>query len=478
MAISVDMQHVHLIGIAGTGMASLAGLFRAAGWNVTGSDQAIYPPMSTMLESLQIPVASGFAAEHLSPRPDLVVIGNVCTKENPESSAAIAAGIPYCSMPAALGKYFCDGRIPLVIAGTHGKTTSSSLAAWLLQSANLAPSFLVGGIPINFGVNFQLGTGKHFVIEGDEYDTAFFEKTPKIWHYPAKAAMLGPVEFDHADIYADLAAVLHAFAGFLDRLPTDAILTACADSANVRGLLSHAKCRVITYGVTPESHAQVTARDVTMGPDGTRFTYVDGTTTITMHSPMVGQHNLQNTLGVIALLRALGVDDAALTQGLSAFAGIKRRQEVVGEARDVIVIDDFAHHPTAIKATLEALRCKYPDRRMIVAYEPRSNTSGRKIFHNAYLDAFAGVNKVLLGGVHKLDRIPPAERLDVEQLAHDLMHRGVESYAIPRTEFLLEFLVRGAEPHDVIVVMSNGSFDNLIANLLPKLERKRIVRLD
>lgn len=466
-------KHVHLIGICGTGMGSLAGLFHSAGWRVTGSDQKIYPPMSTMLAQLQIPVQEGFSPDHLSPAPDLVVVGNICTKENPESAAAIAQGIQYRSMPDAMAEYFCAGRRTLVIAGTHGKTTSSSLASWLLQSAGRDPTFLVGGIPKNFGVSFQLGDpDSECVIEGDEYDTAFFDKTPKIWHYPANAALLGNVEFDHADIYPDLAAVLGAFREFLVRLPPQAVLAACADSANVRELLPQAPCRVITYGVQEQTAAYVKPQRVQMGPDGTRFSLTCQDTLVTFRSPLLGWHNLQNAVGVLTLLIALGFPVSALQEGLRTFAGVKRRQEVLGTPNDITVIDDFAHHPTAIAETLTGLRFRYPHQRLIVAYEPRSNTSGRKIFQEAYLSAFAKADRVILGSVHKVDRIAPELRLDPQQLADELTAAGVSATHIPTTDAILQALLAEAQPTDVIVLMSNGDFGHIHGKLLSELEAR------
>lgn len=468
------VRHIHFIGIAGTGMASLAGLCKAAGYQVTGSDHAIYPPMSTMLAAEGIPVLEGFSAAHLTPRPDLVVIGNVCTKDNTEAQAAIQQGIPYRSMPQTIATLLCAERFPLVIAGTHGKTTSTSLAAWLLRAAERDPSFLVGGIPLNFGVSYHLGQGREIVLEGDEYDSAFFDKTPKIWHYPAQAALLGPVEFDHADIYADLAAVQHAFAEFLRRLPNTAVLAACAESATTLGLLRHAGCRVLTYAARPGTTAAVQADAVRMGPDGTQFTIRHDGATFPFHSPLVGWHNLQNTVGVLTLLLAIGVAPTALQNGLRTFEGVKRRQEVLGEVHGVTVIDDFAHHPTAIRETIEALKQKYPNRRLLVAFEPRSNTSGRRIFHQAYLEAFAAADQVLLASVHKLDRIPEADRLDPEALARDLTAAHVPALYLTRTPFILEHLMQSVAPDDVIVCMSNGSFDNLGPQLVEKLASKRL----
>lgn len=463
-------HHAHLIGICGTGMGSLAGLFHAAGYRVTGSDQHIYPPMSTMLAALGIPIHTGFAAAHLSPRPDLVVVGNVCTAQNPEARAAIDGGIPYLSLPGAVAQYFCPDRMPLIIAGTHGKTTSASLAAWLLEAAGEYPSFLIGGIPQNFGQSYRLA-GPHLVIEGDEYDSAFFDKAAKILRYPVAAAMLGPIEFDHADIYADLEAVMATFRAFVERIPSDGILAACVDSSEVRRLLPTARCRVVTYGVDVAQAPQVSATDVAFDPQGASFTLqAPGITPISgWQLPLSGRHNLQNALGVLALLPALGVDYERLRAGLPQFLGARRRQEVRGVVRDITVIDDFAHHPTAVRETLIGLQQRYPQQRLLVAYEPRSNTSGRQIFFEAYCEAFAGVALLILAPVHKQDRIPVNEQLNRDVLAHRLSAAGTPSQVLDATEEIVATLCTTARPHDVIVIMSNGDFDHLHDKVLHRL---------
>lgn len=463
-------HHAHLIGICGTGMGSLAGLFHAAGYRVTGSDQQSYPPMSTMLAALGIPIHTGFSAAHLSPRPDVVIVGNVCTAQNPEARAAIDGGMPYFSLPGAVAHFFCADRQPLIIAGTHGKTTSASLAAWLLEAAGAQPSFLIGGIPQNFGSSYRLA-GAPFVIEGDEYDSAFFDKAAKILRYPVAAAMLGPIEFDHADIYADLAAVIATFRAFVERIPSDGILAACVDSPHVRSLLPAAPCRVITYGTQATAAPQVTATQVQEGTTGIHFTLQlpQRAPQPGWRLPFTGQHNLQNALGVIALLSARGVDLERLRAGLPQFQGARRRQEVRGVVRDITVIDDFAHHPTAIRETLRGLQQRYPRQRLLVAYEPRSNTSGRQLFFDAYLEAFAGAALVLLAPVHKQDRIPRAEQLDRPALAQTLSARGTPSQAIDTTEGMVTTLCHHAVAGDVIVIMSNGDFDHLHEKVLQRL---------
>ncbi len=446
-------------------MASVAGLFHQAGWRVTGSDTACYPPMSTVLERLRIPVMMGFEPAHLEPRPDLVVIGNVCSANNPEAQAVLAAEIPYRAMPHAVAEFFCRERVPIMISGTHGKTTTSSLTAWLLEAAGRDPGFLIGGIPQNFSVNYKLGGGKEFVIEGDEYDTAFFEKTPKFLHYQAQVVLLGPVEFDHADIYKDLDAVLAAFRQLVQSLPDTALLVACADSAHTLDIIRSAHCRVVTYGLRTDGQAQHIPSDVAFDAEGCRFRFGGQA----FHSSLAGKHNLQNTIGVLTMLHQYGISLNALATGLPTFQGVKRRQEVIGEVRGITVIDDFAHHPTAIEETLAALTTKYPGRRLLVAFEPRSNTSGRRIFHQAYLQAFKTAAFVALAGVHKKGRIPVEEQLDVAALASDLTAQGTPASYGEATDQILHALTGQAQRGDVVIIMSNGDFEGLHQRVLTQL---------
>lgn len=462
-------EHIHLIGVCGTGMASLAGLFSAAGFKISGSDSQCYPPMSTMLESLGVQIQLGFKPENLQPRPDLVIIGNVCTPQNPEARAAIDSQMRYLSMSDAVAEYFCAGRLPIVITGTHGKTSTASLAAHLLYHAKQDPSFLIGGIPHEFGQSFRLGQGPHIVIEGDEYDTAFFDKTPKFLHYRAKAVHLGPVEFDHADIYNNLDEVLAAFRALITSLPKEGLLVACVDSDNVRALLSAAKCRVITYSVTGQE-ADVTGTLTDESPDGTSFTLASKQETVAFQSPMTGMHNMQNATGIITLLKALGLSDDSLTSGLRTFKGAKRRQEVVGTHHDITVIDDFAHHPTAIRETIKALRAKYPDHRLTVLFEPRSNTSGRALFYDQYLEAFSGADRVWLGPVHKVDRIPADQILDTHHLAQALTEKGIPTTACQSNEDILSQVAPLLEGPEIVALMSNGSFDGLHQRLLATIK--------
>ena len=467
-------QHIHFIGIGGTGMGALAGLCHQAGYTVTGSDGPLYPPMSTFLASLGLKINEGYDAAHLSPKPDLVIIGNVIRKDNPEAQAAIQKKLRYLSMPDAIAELFLKNRHPVVITGTHGKTTMASIMAWLLQHADRHPGFMIGGIPLNFCTGAQLGSGPEFVLEGDEYDTAFFDKTPKFLHYQAQSAILGAVEFDHADIYKDLNHVMQAFEKFVTTLPKDGLLVGYLDHPNTRTLLQKASCRVVTYGLALDADYHLD--ELKSDTEGSHFSIIHNDTAYHFDSPLYGEHNALNTIATVALARERGVPWEVLQEGVKNFQGVKRRMEIVGTVKDVTVIDDFAHHPTAVRETIKALRCKFPERRMVVAFEPRSNTTRRKIFQKEFVEAFRGANRVLFAPVARADELPATERLDPEGLSESLMNAGIESYALSSLDFLLEYLIRNAEMDDVIVLMSNGNFGGLHQTLLDKLNRKRLMR--
>lgn len=466
--------HIHFIGIGGTGMGALAGLCHQAGYKITGTDGPIYPPMSTTLASLGVTPFVGYDAKHLVPKPDLVVIGNVIRKDNPEAQATLQQQLKYLSMPDAIADLFLKNRHPVVVTGTHGKTTMSSLLAWLLEHAGHHPSFMIGGIPLNFGSGARLGTGSEFVLEGDEYDTAFFDKTPKFLHYQAKSAILGAVEFDHADIYKNLDAVMTEFGKFVQSMPKDGVLVAYADHPNTRKLLQNTPCRVVTYGIALDANYHLDT--LTADTEGSHFNIIHNDTPYSFDSPLYGEHNALNAVATIALARELGVPWETLQKGLREFQGVKRRMEVVGTVKDVTVIDDFAHHPTAVRETIKALKHKFPNRRLVVAFEPRSNTTRRKIFQKEFTEAFTGADRVLIAPVARANELPPGDRLDPEALSQSLMDAGIESYAVTTMDYLLEYLVRGAEIDNVIVLMSNGDFGGLHQKLLQKLERKRLMR--
>jgi UDP-N-acetylmuramate: L-alanyl-gamma-D-glutamyl-meso-diaminopimelate ligase len=468
-----ELEHVHLIAIGGTGMGALAGLLHARGVRVTGSDRALYPPMSEMLAGWGIAVASGFEAKNLEPRPDLVVIGNAVRPDNPEARAAIDGGIPYRSFPDALYELAMTGRHSVVVTGTHGKTTTTSLLGAVLAGAELDPSVLVGGVALDFGGPFRDGAGPHFVVEGDEYDTAFFDKTPKFLHYHPRTLLLTSVEFDHADIYRDLEHVKAAFRGLVRGMPADGAIVAALDDANVCEVLEGAPCRVIGYGVGPGEHGW-RALDLEPGPDGTAFRVVrneeeQGRAVVPLH----GEHNVANALAALAAAVVLGAPFADAARALAGFQGVRRRQEVRGSERGVTVIDDFAHHPTAVRETLAAMRARYPGRRLVAVLEPRSNTSRRALFQGDFTEALAGADRAFVAVVPQ-EPIYSAtgtvtEYLDAERVAADLRARGCDAEAIDGVPALVDRLAATAQAGDVVLVMSNGDFGGLWSRLLDRL---------
>lgn len=465
-----SVRHVHLVAIAGVAMAALAGMLRARGLRVTGSDESIYPPMSTVLARLGIPVLEGYRAANLEPRPDLVVIGNKVSRDNVEVQAVLAAGLPYLSLPETLGEVFLAGKQSLVVAGTHGKTTSTAMLGTVLERAGLDPSLLVGGESLDFGGNFKLGAGPHFVIEGDEYDSAFFDKGPKFLHYRPSAAILTAVEFDHADIYRDLAAVKSAFARFVALLPDGAPLVVARAFPHALDVARGGRARVITFGEEPDAEWRLARlRD----EDGRlRFDVEHGGAAageLTLAVP--GAINACNALGVYVLARQLGVAHDAIAAGLAGFRGVARRQEVVGTFAGVTVVDDFAHHPTAVAGTLAALRARYPGRRLWGVFEPRSNTSRRRIFQREYVAALAAADRVIVGGVFQKqsDAVGADELFSPEQLTADLTARGVRAAAIGDAEAIAAAVAGEAVAGDVVALMSNGAFGGLRGKLVRAL---------
>ena len=463
-----EVNHIHLMGVCGTGMGSLAGMLKASGFTVTGSDQHVYPPMSDFLAEQGIAVQSGYCAENLASRPDLVVVGNVITRKNPEAEALASLGLPYVSFPQALSHYFLATKTSLVVAGTHGKTTTSSLLAAMLHDAGLSPSFMIGGLVQAFGSNFHIAEGDHFVVEGDEYDTAFFDKGPKFLHYRPHVAIITSIEFDHADIYADLEAVKHSFRRLVAIMPPDGCLVACVDDPVVREVVAGAPCQVLGYGESDDAFWRLD--DLRVTPAGTDFTaHRDGNSFGSFHSVMPGRHNAMNGLAVIAVLDRLGVGVDAISAGIANFAGVRRRQEVRGIVGGVTVIDDFAHHPTAVRETVSALASAYEGQRLVAVFEPRTNSSRRRVFQDAYVSAFDQAQEVLIKEPEPLANVPPEERFSCRQLAEDLVQRGVDAHYFPDTDAVIAYLVAHARPGDVLAILSNGGFDNIHTRLLSAL---------
>ncbi len=463
-----DVRHIHLIGICGTGMAALAGMLLTCGYSVTGSDQNVYPPMSDFLASLKIPVCEGFRPENLSPKPDLVIVGNVVRAVNPEAVALGELRIPYLSMPQAVAAFFLTGRQPIVVAGTHGKTTTSSLLATTLHRLGDTPGFLIGGLVEAFQRNFNVSDSRYFVIEGDEYDTAFFNKVSKFHHYMPRYALLTSVEFDHADIFSDLQAIVDSFAAFIGRIPAHGALAACIDDPVVRELVQNAPCPVITYGRRPESVWRIT--DIRVQGHSTQVRLLhrqEQEYSFTL--PMPGAHNAANAAGVTALLAHLGFLPERIGQALATFEGVKRRQQIRGRVGGVTVIDDFAHHPTAVRETVSALRQAWPQNRLVVVFEPRTNTSRRKVFQQEYIRAFQGADQVLIREHVPLADIPEHEQFSSRRLAADMQLRGQEAVHLADTDAILAQLHETTRPGDVIAILSNGGFDNIHERLLAQL---------
>jgi len=463
-----EVKRIHLIAICGTGMGALAGMLKEAGFEVTGSDHHVYPPMSTFLSGQGIQIAQGFGAENLSPKPDLVVVGNAVSRDNPEVKAMLDLDVPYCSLPQALNRFFIHGKGALVITGTHGKTTTSALLAWVLAIAGLDPGFMVGGILKNFDRNYNVGTGPYFVVEGDEYDTAFFDKGPKFLHYTPSHAILTSIEFDHADIYAGLPQVKKAFFDFVTAMPQEALLVAYHGDPVVTEITKQAACWTALYGFEEKSPWRL--QKVQFDPPWTHFEVTKrGEPFGTFKVPLMGRHNLLNVLAVIAVADDLRLPVEMIAHALETFEGIKRRQELRGIKRGIMVIDDFAHHPTEVRETLAAARAFYPGKRLVAVFEPRTNSSRRKVFQDQYPDSFDVADLVCIRKPPLLEKIPVEERFSSAQLARDLVARGKEAHCFEDTDAIIEHLVAIAKADDVVLIMSNGGFDNIHERLLERL---------
>jgi len=468
-----QVKRVYLIGIAGTAMASLAGMLQSRGYEVGGSDEHVYPPMSTYLESLRIPVLEGYTHQHLETfRPDLVVIGNVAARTNPEAEAVLQMDLPYTSMPEAIYQLFIKDKHSVVVTGTHGKTTTTSLMAWVLEAAGRDVNMVVGGIPLNFNHNFKLGDGPEFVIEGDEYNTSFFDKGPKFLHYGANTLIVNNIEFDHADIYADLNAIIEAFRkGVQQVAPTDTIV-ANGDDANVAGIRADARGRWLTFGA--DAHHTISFTDAEFTHEATSFTARwEGKEWFRFRSTLSGKHNVLNALAVIATARLRGLTAEQIQKGLGTFKGIKRRMEVRGVEREVTVIDDFAHHPTAIATTLNGARRRYPGQRLWALFEPRSISSSRKEFEPGYIDAFHEADRVVIGPIFHRDRYESRYGLDkmmsVPTIVQKLNADGIPATQIDDIEKIAQLVAREAKANDVVVVMSSGAFGGVHGKILEQL---------
>ncbi len=462
-------KHIHLIGICGTAMASLAGMLRARGHHVTGSDTAAYPPMSDQLRAMGIAILEPYRAENLEPRPGLVVVGNAISRGNPELERVLDERIPLTSMAGLIHDEFLPGRESLVVCGTHGKTTTTSMLAWIYETASRKdaawkPSFLIGGVAENFGTSFRVQEGtRPFLLEGDEYDTAFFDKGPKFLHYFPDAAILTHVEFDHADIYSDLDAVKTAFKRMVNLIPRRGRLVAFDGSENVSECCAKAFCAVERYGVAEGSHWRVV--DLQPGATTSWTLLRGGHEFARLSLPMAGEHNALNATAAAALAAGQGVAVEAIVEALATFQSVKRRLEVRAEVKGITVIDDFAHHPTAIRETLRALRSAYPGRRLWAVLEPRSNTLRRNVFERELVDSLALADRVVMAAVFKSEAIPAAERLEPEHVIAALQARGTPAVLCADAEAIIAECVPRMRAGDVVAILSNGGFGGIYEKL-------------
>ena len=467
-----SIRRIHLVGVAGTGMGSFAGMLKAAGYEVTGSDERVYPPMSDMLAAWGVEVMTPYAAANIDvARPDLVIIGNVIRRVNVEATEVRVRGIPQMSFPAAFGSLVLAGKHSVVVAGTHGKTTTSALMAHVLTAAGTDPTFLVGGVCVNYNSNFRNGAGEFVVVEGDEYDTAYFDKGPKFLHYRARTALLTSVEFDHADIYRDMAHYESAYDKFAATLPAEGFLAVSAAYPNAVAIAQRSsRAYVATYSA--HGNAEYVAEQLRFGPEGARFVITEPRGDAgEFLLPMSGYHNVENAVGVYAATRALGLSADAIRAGFASFQGVKRRQEIRGEIGGVLVVDDFAHHPTAVRETIAGIRMRYADRRLWAVFEPRSNTSRRNIHQTEYTTAFDGASLASIRVPEPHDKVPVDEQLDIRQVVEALRVKGIEADALSDVDAMVAHVASGTRPGDVVLVMSNGAFEGFIPKLIGKLQQ-------
>ncbi len=466
-------MHYHLIGICGTAMASLAGMLQARGHHVTGSDANVYPPMSTMLQELGIKVLLGFKREHLTPQPDCVIVGNAIPRGNPEVEETLNRKLLYRSQAEVVKEEFIRGRHSLAVAGTHGKTTTTSIAAWVMDQGGLDPAFLIGGVAQNFGLSFRVTGSDYFVIEADEYDTAYFDKGPKFMHYLPELAIVNNIEFDHADIYPDLNAVKLAFRRFMNLVPENGRLIAGWDSPHVRAVVESFGqklfTRLETFGT--EAGAKWQVRNAQFNERASRFeVFCENELWGEFETPLLGEFNLLNCLAVMIAADAWGVSKQKIRGALASFQNVKRRAEVRGELRGIVVIDDFAHHPTAVRETLRALRARYKDRRLIAVFEPRSWSSRLAVFQQDYANAFSAADYVVIASVFDSQKVTEKGRaLDTRELIEAISQQGKPAFELPDADHIVTHIVPELRPGDVVAIMSNGGFGGIHDKILTAL---------
>jgi UDP-N-acetylmuramate: L-alanyl-gamma-D-glutamyl-meso-diaminopimelate ligase len=471
----IQPKHIHLIGICGTAMASLAGMLKHRGFRVTGSDAAAYPPMSDFLRGLDIPVAQPFDARNLEPRPDLVVVGNAMSRGNVELEHVLDQRIPFCSLPQLLHDEFLQDKEVLVVAGTHGKTTTTSMLSWIFHSAGLDPSFLIGGIAENFGSSFHLGSGKHFILEGDEYDTAFFDKGPKFLHYFPDAIILTSVEFDHADIYKDLDAVETAFKRLVNLIPRrgkivafDGAVGDATESASLERCLARAFCPVERYGAGQRANWRVT--NLRLDPGRTTWTVLHNDQPwADFEFALAGEYNVWNATAAAALASSCGISTEAIADALRTFKSVKRRLEVKAQVNGITIIDDFAHHPTAIAGTLKALRARYPGSRLWAVLEPRSNTLRRRVLQSDLARSLAQADEVIVANVFRSEAVPENERLELPALATEIKQNGKPARLLADADAIVQTIAPELRSGDIVAILSNGGFGGIYETLPARL---------
>src|SRR6266566_1908578 len=460
-----DIRSVDFIGIGGTAMAAVAAAIREKGLLVTGSDQNVYPPMSTFLEARKIQVMSGYAEQNLAHKPDLVVVGNAISRGNPEAEVVLERKMRYCSLPELLKEYFIRGKRSLVVSGTHGKTTTTSLLTWVFEQNGLNPSYLIGGIPNNLGQGARFTDSEWFIIEGDEYDTAFFDKRSKFVHYLPEVAMINNLEFDHADIFENLDSIKTSFKHFIRLIPRNGLLLANGDDKNLAPLLKVTHCPVKRFGLDEGNAVQ--AFNIRYGPTATEFEIPS----FKFHINLVGELNVRNALAVIACAKHCGLKKQQIQSAFATFKGIKRRMELRGIAGGVTVLDDFGHHPTAIRETLRALRIKYPTQKVWAIFEPRTNTTRRNVFQAELAEAFADADAVVISQIARLELLAPEERLDPARLLQDLKSAGKDAAYLPDVDAIVAHVAKGIQGGEVVCVFSNGGFGGIHGKLLDRLGR-------
>ena len=457
------IRHVHFIGICGTAMGAVAAAMRAQGFTVTGSDAGVYPPMSTFLESKGIALSEGYRAENIPGGADLIVVGNAISRGNPEVEAVLNRKLFYLSLPETLKHFFLRGRHNLVVTGTHGKTTTSSLLAWILQSAGLDPAYMIGGIAKNLGQGCVLNDSRHVVLEGDEYDTAFFDKRSKFLHYLPELVVINNIEFDHADIYASVDEIKLSFRRLLNVVPENGMVLINGDDANCIDVAANCRAQLVEVGFSENAARHI--RDVRYHPDGSDFTLLDHA----FRTPLVGEDNLRNCALALSAAHFYGVKLDAIAKAIASFEGVKRRQEIRGTVRGITIIDDFGHHPTAIRETLRGLRHQYPGRRLWALFEPRSNTTRRAIFQHDLPRALAEADGIILAQVARMDQLAPDDRLDPERVVADIAATGRPAFYEPDVDAIVGRLRPLVQEQDVIVILSNGGFGGIHERLLREL---------